>query len=43
MNVLVIAEHNNNELLPATLNIINAANQIGTFDLFVIGSKFQTY
>ena len=41
MNVLVIAEHNNNELLPATLNIINAANQIGTFDLFVIGSGCQ--
>ena len=28
MNVLVIAEHNNDEILPATLNAVNAAKQI---------------
>jgi electron transfer flavoprotein alpha subunit len=41
MNVLVIAEHNNDEILPATLNTINAAKQIGTVDLFVIGHDCQ--
>ena len=41
MNVLVIAEHNNDEILPATLNAVNAAKQIGTVDLFVIGNDCQ--
>ena len=41
MNVLVIAEHNNDEILPATLNTVNAAKQIGTVDLFVIGNDCQ--
>jgi electron transfer flavoprotein alpha subunit len=42
MNVLVIAEHNNTEILPATLNTVNAAKQIGTVDLFVIGNNCET-
>ena len=29
MKVLAIAEHNNHELLPATLHTVNAAKQIG--------------
>ena len=41
MNVLVIAEHNNTEILPATLNTVNAAKQIGTVDLFVIGNNCE--
>jgi electron transfer flavoprotein alpha subunit len=41
MNVLVIAEHNNAEILPATFNTVNAAKQIGTVDLFVIGNKCE--
>ena len=42
MSVLVIVEHNNNELLPATLHTINAAKQIGNTDALVIGSNCQT-
>ena len=42
MSVLVIVEHNNSELLPATLHTVNAAEQIGNSDLLVIGSKCQT-
>ena len=41
MKVLVVAEHNNTELLPATLHTVNAANQIGSSDLLVIGSKCE--
>ena len=41
MKVLVIAEHNNFELLPATLHTINAAKQIGDTDLFVVGHNCQ--
>ena len=41
MKVLIVAEHNNNELLPATLHTVNAANQIGSSDLIVIGSDCQ--
>ena len=41
MNVLVIAEHNNAEILPATFNTVNAAKQIGTVDLFVIGNNCE--
>ena len=42
MSVLVIVEHNNNELLPATLHTVNAAKQIGNTDTLVIGSNCQT-
>ena len=41
MNVLVVAEHNNNELFPATLHTVNAAKQIGNPDLLVVGSNCQ--
>ncbi|MDC0226884.1 FAD-binding protein [Alphaproteobacteria bacterium] len=41
MNVLVIAEHNNNELLPATLHTVNAAKKISNPDLLVVGSDCQ--
>ena len=41
MNILVIAEHNNTELLPATLHTVNAANQIGNTDLLVMGYDCQ--
>jgi electron transfer flavoprotein alpha subunit len=41
MKVLAIAEHNNNELLPATLHTVNAAKQIGDTDLFVVGHNCQ--
>ena len=41
MNVLVIAEHNNAEILPATFNTVNAAKQIGAVDLFVIGNNCE--
>ena len=41
MNVLVVAEHNNNELLPATLHTVNAAKQIGQTDLLVVGNNCQ--
>jgi electron transfer flavoprotein alpha subunit len=41
MKVLIVAEHNNTELLPATLHTVNAANQIGPSDLLVIGSECQ--
>ena len=42
MSILVIVEHNNNELLPATLHTVNAAKQIGNTDALVIGSNCQT-
>ena len=41
MKVLAIAEHNNHELLPATLHTVNAAKQIGDTDLFVVGHSCQ--
>ncbi len=41
MNILVIAEHNNTELLPATLHTVNAAKQIGNTDLLVVGYNCQ--
>ncbi len=41
MKLLVIAEHNNSELLPATLHTVNAATQIGSPDLLVIGNDCQ--
>ena len=41
MKVLAIAEHNNHELLPATLHTVNAAKQIGNTDLIVLGHNCQ--
>ena len=41
MKVLAIAEHNNHELLPATLHTVNAAKQIGNTDLLVVGHNCQ--
>ena len=41
MKVLAIAEHNNHELLPATLHTVNAAKQIGDTDLLVVGHSCQ--
>tara|TARA_A100001011_G_scaffold382406_1_gene452132 strand:- start:92 stop:1021 length:930 start_codon:yes stop_codon:yes gene_type:complete len=41
MKVLAIAEHNNRELLPATLHTVNAAKQIGDTDLLVVGHNCQ--
>ena len=41
MKVLAIAEHNNHELLPATLHTVNAAKQIGDTDLLVVGHRCQ--
>ena len=41
MKVLAIAEHNNHELLPATLHTVNAAKQIGDTDLLVVGYNCQ--
>ena len=39
MSVLVIAEHNNEELKPSTLSTINAAHKINsTIDVIVIGA-----
>ena len=37
MNILFLAEHNNTDLLPATLHTVNAAKQLGSTDLLVIG------
>ena len=41
MKVLARAEHNNHELLPATLHTVKAAKQIGDTDLFVVGHNCQ--
>ena len=38
MSVLVIAEHDNEELKPATLNTVTAAAQLGDVDILVAGS-----
>ncbi len=38
MSVLVIAEHDNVELKPATLNTVTAAAQLGDVDILVAGS-----
>lgn len=42
MNVLVIAEHNNSELNPSTLNTVSAGQQIGSVDLAIIGNNCQS-
>jgi electron transfer flavoprotein alpha subunit len=42
MSVLVIAEHDNTELKPATLNTVAAAAQLGDVDIFVAGSGCDT-
>jgi electron transfer flavoprotein alpha subunit len=42
MSVLVIAEHNNKELKPATLNTVMAAMQLGSsVDVLIAGSQTQ--
>lgn len=38
MNVLVIAEHNNRHLNPATLHAVKAAEQLGEVHLLVVGN-----
>lgn len=38
MSVLVIAEHDNAELKPATLNTVTAAAQLGDVDILIAGS-----
>ena len=39
MNVLVLAEHNNNELKSSSLSVIKAASEIGqNIDVLVVGS-----
>ena len=43
MSILVIAEHNNQQLNPATLSALSAATQLGdTIDLLVAGNGCQT-
>ena len=39
MSVLVIAEHDNAELKPATLNTVAAAAQLGDVDILVAGEN----
>jgi electron transfer flavoprotein alpha subunit len=42
MSVLVVAEHNNQQLSPATLSALSAATQIGeVIDIFVVGCDCQ--
>ena len=41
MKVLAIADHNNQELLPATLHTVNAAKQIGDIELLIVGHNCQ--
>jgi len=42
MSVLVIAEHDNAELKPATLNTVAAAAQLGDVDILVAGDNCNT-
>ena len=43
MSILVVAEHNNQQLNSATLNAISAATQLGdTIDLIIVGKDCQT-
>jgi len=43
MNILVIAEHDNNNLKPATLNTVAAANAIGgAVHILVAGNSCQS-
>ena len=39
MSVLIIAEHNNQHLNPATLHAVTAATKLGNVDLLVAGSN----
>ena len=42
MSILVVAEHNNQQLSPATLSALSAATQIGeVIDIFVVGCDCQ--
>ena len=42
MKVLVIADHNNNELNKSTLSTITAGQKIGKVDLLIIGNKCES-
>ena len=43
MSVLVIAEHDNVELKPATLSVVTAAKQLGgDVDILIVGSDCST-
>ena len=43
MSILVVAEHNNQQLSPATLSALSAATQIGeVIDILVVGCDCQT-
>ncbi len=42
MSVLVIAEHDNQSVKPATLNTLSAAKQLGEVSLLVVGSDCRT-
>ena len=42
MSVLIIAEHNNKQLNPATLHAVTAAAKLGKVDLLVAGSGAST-
>jgi len=39
MKVLVIAEHNNSELNPSTLNTVTAGSQLGEVDILIAGEN----
>ena len=42
MSILVIAEHDNSELKPATLNVVTAALKLdATVDVLVVGNNCQ--
>lgn len=38
-STLVVAEHNNDKLAPATLNAITAATKIGEVSVLIAGTK----
>ena len=42
MKVLVVADHNNKDLIKSTLNTITAAKKIGPTELLVIGNDCKT-
>lgn len=42
MSVLIIAEHNNQQLNPATLNAVTAAKKLGEVHILVAGEQAQT-
>ena len=42
MKVLVVADHNNKDLIKSTLNTVTAAKIIGSTELLIIGSDCKT-